>query len=118
MVTRLDEGVDDGGEHRHSHMLSPFVHKVSWLAYLGGGLFGAADCLFNTQVYALMADVFPAAESAHGFTFFQLLVNVGSAVGFVLPLVTTDATVHIGLQVVALVVSVLLAMLMKIPTPS
>ena len=64
---------------------------VSFLAYGAGILFGFADCLFNTQVYALLGELFGNDEAADAFKVFQFLQNVGGAIGFVLPLVVPSS---------------------------
>jgi len=74
-----------------SPLLPSGAAGVSYLAYVGGALFGFADCLFNTQVYALLGELFGNDESAEAFKVFQFLQNVGGAIGFVLPLLVTSS---------------------------
>ena len=75
---------------------------VSYMAYIAGVLFGCADCLFNTQVYALLGELFGNDQSADAFKIFQFFQNVGGAVGFVLPLaVGHDALAYANIAIAA-----------------
>jgi len=77
------------------YWLLPTVAAAPWSSYVAALCFGFGDCVFNTQVYAVLGDFYPA-KSIGAFTLFQLFQNLGSAVGFyyaiVVPLHGTQGT--------------------------
>lgn len=52
--------------------------RYAYTAALGLGL---GDSLFNIQIYAALAQMFEAKEVVAAFSVFNLLQNIGSAVG-------------------------------------
>lgn len=86
------------------------IGGVEWTAYPIAFGFGVGDSVFNTQVYALLGTMFSEGSSAESFTLFQLLQNLGSAIGYYiaipLPLHGPDGSMaSVYMQAVALVVS-------------
>mmetsp|Transcript_52972 Transcript_52972/g.72345 ORF Transcript_52972/g.72345 Transcript_52972/m.72345 type:complete len:289 (-) Transcript_52972:709-1575(-) len=57
---------------------------INWMVYVTAGLFGLADCAVNTQVYALLGDMFPEENSSGAFVAFQFLQNIGGAMSYFL----------------------------------
>ena len=85
-----------------AHAARELGHGVSYRAYMAGVLFGCADCLFHTQVYALLGELFGNDQSADAFKIFQFFQNVGGAIGFVLPLaVGQDALAYANIAIAA-----------------
>jgi MFS family permease len=55
-------------------------HTYLW--YIAAVGLGLGDSTFNTQIYATLGSVFGVKDTVAAFTVFQLLQNIGSAIGF------------------------------------
>merc|ERR1712059_82269 len=64
-------------------------HGVSVWSYVCGLLYGLADSVLNTQVYATLGDLYPDT-STHAFRTKAFLHTIGSAIMFALPLAFTS----------------------------
>jgi len=58
--------------------------QLSYLWFIAAAGLGLGDSLFNTQIYASLGTLFTESEMVAAFTIFQLLQNIGSAVGFII----------------------------------
>eukprot|EP00050_Salpingoeca_kvevrii_P019971 m.92693 g.92693 ORF g.92693 m.92693 type:complete len:439 (-) comp8657_c1_seq2:43-1359(-) len=89
---------------------APSLAGAPYVAYIAALVFGMGDSIFNTQIIAVIGQRYSASESVTAITIFQLYQNLGSALGFYLPvfvpLVDTDdlrgSLGQIWLQVVLL----------------
>lgn len=101
----------DGDQTELQKYLGPVWFDVSWLAFVGGALFGLSDALNNTQAFALLGDHFATPPlNVDAFAAFQLLQAVGMAFGFGIPLLVStewkNRWMIFGIQAATLVASV------------
>lgn len=89
-----------------------FINDAPWSVFVSAFCFGLGDCVFNTQIYALLGHFWKDRTlSVSAFTFFNIFSALGSAVGFYMPVLFpfSDSNTQFYVQASWLTVSIALA---------
>lgn len=71
--------------HQTAFFVTPTFFEAPWSAYVSALLMGFSDCIFVCQAQIYLANNF-SSYTVSAFTIFQMLQNLGMALGFYLPL--------------------------------